>query len=353
MTLLVIAVLVVLCVSAVCSLTEAALYAVRISYIRHLSESGSLAGKTLAHFRRNMEQPITAILIVNTVANTAGAAIAGAQAQSIFGEMAVIWFTAIFTTIVLLFSEILPKVVGVAYSQSIATVVAVPLSLVVRAMRPAVWLVQRLFRVMRPRVPLPNIPEEEVQQIVRMSAEEGSILPLEAKLVQNVLKLDEVRAADIMTPRTVVGQLPANMTLREVNAKVKEWTHSRIPIYDENDPETWVGIVLTRDILTRLANDEFTVTLRELCKPLFFVSEKTPGHVLLKAFLRRRTHLFGVMHERGSLVGIVTLEDVMEALIGEEILDEMDTVVDLQEVARRRRRQQFEKANADENALDV
>jgi CBS domain containing-hemolysin-like protein len=186
-----------------------------------------------------------------------------------------------------------------------------------------------------------SAPEEEVAQMARMSAEEGSILNYEAELVGNVLRLDSVRARQIMTPRPVVLKLPDNLTLREAFAKVKDAVYSRIPVYSSDDPETWVGFVMSRDILAGVAHDQFDLRISELAKPLYFVSENLPGHVLLKSFLRRRTHLFGVMDDYGDLTGIVTLEDVMESLIGEEIVDEVDTVADMQEVARRRKREQF------------
>ncbi|MEX2558999.1 MAG: CNNM domain-containing protein [Pirellulales bacterium] len=341
MTLFVASVVLVLVLSAICSLTEAALYAVRMPYVRHLTELGSPAGKLLTRFKLNMERPISAILILNTAANTAGAAVAGAQAVYLFGEKSIFWFSATFTLAVLFLAEIGPKVIGVAYNQAIARWVARPLHILIRALYPFVWTVEQASRLLIPKQRILSAPEEEVGQLAMMSAEEGSILPFEADLVQNVLRLDQVRARDIMTPRPVVLKLPASMTLAEVAEKVKEWTHSRIPIYADDDPETWVGVVLARDILANLAVDKFDVTLASLAGPIHFVSDKTPGHVLLKAFLKRRSHLFGVVDQYGSMVGIVTLEDVMEALIGEEIVDEVDLAVDMQEVARLRRRQQF------------
>jgi CBS domain containing-hemolysin-like protein len=135
------------------------------------------------------------------------------------------------------------------------------------------------------------------------------------------------------------------MSLREVADAVKDWTYSRIPVYSAGDPETWEGMVFSRDILSGLANDQFETTLGSLCEKISFVSEKTPGHVLLELFLKRRTHLFGVMDEYGDITGIVTLEDVLESMLGEEIVDEADTAVDMQEVARRRKRQQFGKSD--------
>lgn len=352
MLLFVTAVALVLLISAVCSLTEAALYAVRLPYVRQLADSGSLAGATLVRLKRNMEQPISAILIINTAANTAGAAIAGAQAAALFGETAIVWFSALFTLAVLFFAEILPKIVGVVYSQPVARLVALPLNVAIGGLYPLVWLVQQASALIKPRELVHLAPEEEVSQMATISAEEGSILPIEAQLVKNVLRLNEVRAHEIMTPRSVVFKLPGGLTLREVPAKVKSWTHSRIPIYDEHDPEKWTGVVLSRDILENLAQDRFSVTLASLAKPLYFVSGKTPGHVLLKTFLRRRTHLFGVVDDYGGMAGIVTLEDVVESLIGEEIVDEADVVADLQEVARMRRRQQFEQAAEQEQETE-
>ena len=340
MTVFVASVATVLVVSALCSLTEAALYAVRLPYARQLADSGSVAGKLLVRFKAGMEQPISAILIVNTIANTAGASVAGVQARSLgFTEPQLFWFTVTFTLAVLLFSEILPKVVGVVYSRPIARALALPLNLTIVCLYPLIWVVRSLTKLLKPREPILAAPEEEVYQMATLSAEEGSILPIEAKLVQNVLRLNEVRARDIMTPRTVVFRLPAILTLREVAQQVKRWSQSRIPVHSADDPEQCTGLVLTKDILNKLAKDEFGATLQSIARPLFFVPESTPGHILLKTFLQRQTHLFGVVDEYGGLAGVVTLEDVMESLLGEEIVDEADISVDLQEVARLRLRQ--------------
>lgn len=340
MTLLVVSVVSVLVVSALCSVTEAALYAVRPSYVRSLSESGSVAGRLLDGMKQNMERPISAILIVNTVANTAGAAIAGAQAEELFGASMILWFSAAFTVAVLFLSEIIPKIIGVAYSDRVSVFVAVPLNVVVRLLLPVVWVIQQASQVLKPNGPVIAAPEEEVGHMAQMSADEGSILPMEAELVQHVLRLNDVMTAEIMTPRSVVMRLPSTMTLREVSEEMAagriRWTNSRIPITDGDNDKVWCGIVLRRDVLAHLAGDEFDRALGSLAKPLHIVTTKTPGHHLLKSFLKRRTHLFGVADESGDIVGIVTLEDVLESLIGEEIVDEVDVVVDMRKLARAR-----------------
>ena len=340
MELFLLAVAVVLIVSALCSLAEAALYSVAPAYVRQLAEHGSRQGQILARFQKDKGRPITAVLIVNTAANTAGAAVAGAQARLLFGEGALLWFSILFTLAVLLFSEILPKVVGVTYNRAVSRAVAIPVNALINSLYPFVWLSQRLAGVMR-HSGEPVAPEAEVHQMAALSAEEGSILPSEAALVKNVLALDEVRASDIMTPRTVVFKSPDNLTVKELEKDAWALPYSRIPIHDADDADNWTGLVLRRDILACLGRDQFEVTLESLAKPLRFVPETIRGNELLKQFLKMRKHLFGVIDEYGNIIGIVTLEDVLESLIGQEIVDETDNVVDMREVARKRSLQQF------------
>ncbi len=336
MTLFVASVVFVLVVSALCSLTEAALYAVNMTYVRQLAESGSRAGRLLMNFKQQMERPITAILILNTTANTAGAAIAGAQARTLFGEAAMVWFAAGFTLMVLFCSEIMPKVAGVAYNRTIIRMLAVPLQCAIVVLSPLVWVSQRAARLLHRGEQSPLASEDEVRQMAAMSEEEGSILPIEARLIRNVLQLDEIRVRQIMTPRPVVYRLPAHATVREVAEQVIRSPHARIPVHEADNTDVWIGLVYRNEILTRMARDEFDVTLKSLAKPLSFVPEFMPGHLLLNEFLTRREHLLVVIDEYGDMTGVVTLEDLIEAILGEEIVDETDTFVDLRELARLR-----------------
>ncbi len=345
MTLLILAVAAVLLISALCSLTEAALYAVGPTYVRKLSENKSRAGKLLSVFKENMERPITAILIVNTVANTAGSAIAGGQAERIFGQSSQsvhVWFVSGMTLSVLIFSEIIPKVAGVAYNRAISRAMSIPLQFLINGLFPLVWLSQHLSSFIQRKERGPIAPEEEVQQMADLSAAEGSILPLEAALVRNVLALDNMKARDIMTPRTVVFKRPSNLTVKEVSVEADRLSYSRIPIHVPDDPDTWVGYVLKQDILACLARDEFDVTLASLAKKLDFFPDSTSAHILFNELIKRRRHLLGLVNEFGAMEGIITLEDVLETLIGQEIVDETDTIVDLQEAARIRGAEQLE-----------
>lgn len=355
MFLLIASVATVLCVSALCSLSEAALYSVRMPFIRKLQDEGSRAGHILANLKQNMERPITAILIVNTIANTAGSFIAGKQAGELFGGSEIFGFETLtvfmiaLTLGVLLFSEILPKVAGVAYGRMVSAAIALPLAATIWALTPIVWLSQKAAALLQQKTPSPMAPEEEVHQFAALSAEEGSILPEEAALVQNVLRLNETTASDIMTPRTVVFKRPAALSVGALRDEIESIPHTRIPIHGE-DPEDWLGVVRKDHILACLARDEFDVTLLSLRKPIVFVPATAPGHILLKDFLQRREHLLGIVDEYGGILGLVTLEDVVESLLGEEIVDETDLVEDLQVMARRRGRQRLAKILESESA---
>lgn len=346
MTIFILSIATVLIVSAICSLSEAAIYAVRLPYVRQIAESGSRPGRILAEFKENMERPISAILIVNTVANTAGAAIAGGQARLLFGDAALVWFSIAFTIAVLFLSEIVPKVAGVIHNRRIATALALPWAAAIRVLFPLIWLSQLVSRVLKPSESA-IAPEEEVHHFARMSAEEGSIMPHEAEMVGNVLRLDELTTRDLMTPRPVVFKVAADLTLAEASKQIDQWAHTRIPVYDAADPESWVGMVFIRDVLAALCSDRFELTIGELAKPLRFVAEETEGHVLLRSFLKQRTHLFGVVDRYGDITGIVTLEDVLESVLGEEIVDEVDVAVDMQALARRRKKQRFKEMDDD------
>lgn len=334
MTTLLITVSLVLLVSGFCSLSEASLYAVRRPYIRQLIQADAISGPVLESFKGNMERPITAILVVNTLANTAGAAIAGAKAVQIFGPGALLWFSAAFTMAVLFISEIFPKVIGVVHNRPIAKAVALPWAFVIRMLYPVTATVERFARILKPDLPSPAAPEEEVAQLAQLSAEEGSILELEATIVRNALRLNEITARDIMTPRTVVFRLSADLTVREVLRASKEWSFSRVPIYEPAAPERMTGIVRVVDVLRELADERYETTLGDLARPIHFVPEGVEGHVLLEQFIEKRSHLFAVVDEFGGLSGVATLEDVLESLIGVEIVDEVDRVADMQQTAR-------------------
>lgn len=325
MTLFVVAVLVVFVSTGICALVEAALYAVHHPYIRQLEASGIRAGKLLAAYKEKMDYPISAILIFDTVLGVGGAAIAGSQARALFGPESVIWFSIALSVTLLIVSQIIPKVVGVVYSKPVARISAVPISIAISTLYPVVWIIERLTRFLKPDEPMQKASEEEVKQMARISAEEGSILGMEAELIQNSLELNDVHAAEIMTPKSSVFALPANMTVQQAFANFQNRAFSQIPIYNPEDDRQWVGVVTSQDILSEMAQDHFGVKLADMAKTFYAVDEDTLGHVLLDSFLKRRSSLFGVNKKDGQAIGVVSLSDVVEEIIGEDTGDRLQS----------------------------
>lgn len=324
--------------SFTCSLTEAALYAVPWSAIERARKSGRRAGEVLYALRSSIDKPIAAILTMNTVANTAGSAVAGAAFMAVFGGEHMGVFAAAFTCIILMLGEIVPKTLGVAYCTPIMMAFAIPLQWFVRLLSPIIWLLSLLTRAVTPQTKGPQISEDDICAMTSLSREAGSIQAYEERFVRNVLALDQKRVYDIMTPRTVVFSLPGSLTVDEAYADPQIWHFSRIPVFGD-DNEDLLGLV-ERRTLARCSRegDSGKTRLIDIMRPLHFVQETQTLDRLLREFLQSRVHLFAVLDEYGGLAGVVTLEDVMEEILGREIVDESDSVADLQTLARQRRK---------------
>lgn len=329
---LILAVSVAVVISFTCSLTEAALYAVPWSAIEKIRNDGRPVGEVLFRLRSNVEKPIAAILTLNTVANTAGSAVAGAAFMAAFGAEYMALFAAGFTVLILAFGEIVPKTLGVAYATSIAVVLARPLEVAVKLLTPVIWLTGLLTRLLTPPSNGPDISEDDIRAVTSLSRQAGQIKAYEEAYIRNILALDQKRVYDIMTPRTVVFSLPEDMTAAEAYKNPRLWHVSRIPVYGE-DNEDLVGLVDRRTILHCLLEEKGETPLSEIMKPLHFVLESQTLDKLLKELLHSRSHLFAVLDEYGGLAGVVTLEDVFEEMLGSEIMDESDSVADLRQMA--------------------
>lgn len=324
MTLFLLATAIVFLATGVCALVEAALYAVRSPYAHQLAESGNRSGKILVRFKDKMDYPISAILIFDTLLGVGGASIAGSQARAIFGPEFVIWFTVGLSVTLLIFAQIVPKILGVIYSKPVARATAVPVSIAIVILYPIVWLIERFTRFLKPDNPLVRASEGEVHQMAKISAAEGSILGIEADLIRNSLKLDDICAADIMTPMKDVFSLSSRSTVEAAFKSFRNNSHSRIPVFDPSRPTRWTHLIFSRDILFAMANDRFQLQLAEIARPIHFVPAGLAGHELLDSFLKRRSHLFGVQNDTGSPIGVVALEDVLEEILGQEIVDEKE-----------------------------
>lgn len=335
---LAITVALVILISAACSLSEAVLYSVPASHVEQLAEAGRRSGRIMRKLRKNVDRPITAILTLNTIANTAGAAIAGALAASVFGSKWVGVFSAFITLAILLFSEVIPKTAGVVYSRRLLRFVARPLQLLVWILRPFIWLCTLATKIVSRRHESDVISEEELLAMARMGLRTGVIAEDEAAVIQNILSLEMKAAQDVMTPRTVVFTLSADITVDEARHADGFFVHSRIPVYFKNGEDIG-GLVHRRDVLGAVADDKLDVKVSALMKPVHFVLDKTRLNKVLKLFLERREQLFVVIDEYGGLSGVVTLEDILEEILGQEIVDEFDEVEDMRKLAQERRQQ--------------
>lgn len=322
--------------SATCSLFEAVLYSVPASRIEALDRANLRSGRILKQMRKQVDRPIAAILSLNTVANTGGGAVAGALAASAFGANRIWVFSVAFTLAILLFAEVLPKTVGVVYARALAPFIARPLAWLVKLFRPLVALTQVATRLIRSGHQDDRVSDEELLTMVGLGLRSGDFKPHEARVIRNVLSLEQRTVADVMTPRPVVFTLAVDATVREAAAEAELDKHSRVPVYAA-DPEELVGLVHRVDILKAVAQDRFETTLDALMRPIGFVLAAVPLDEVLRTLLERREQMLAVIDEFGGFAGIVTLEDVLEELIGREIVDEFDEVTDLREFARRRR----------------
>ncbi len=332
---LIISVSLAIIVSALCSVCEAVLYTVTTSQVEMLKKTGHPEAEHLQNLRSDIEKPITAILTLNTIANTIGASVAGAAAAKLFGEENLILFSAVFTLSILMFSEILPKTIGVAFAFRLAPVITYPLRAMVFLLTPIVWLSRSVTKLLPEKVE-ETISSQELQTIAALSRQSGDIEENEAKVINNILDLKDKIVRQVMTPRTVTFSINEHLTVGNAMATLTELSsHSRIPIYNR-EPDNVTGIVMRKDILQAAAEHKDKLTLSRFRQPAHFVPETAPLHRILIDFFDRRQHLFIVVDEYGTMTGVISMEDVLEEIVGREIMDESDKTKDMRELARAR-----------------
>ncbi|GJM22397.1 MAG: hypothetical protein DHS20C15_23120 [Planctomycetota bacterium] len=324
--------------SFLCSLFEAALYSITPSQLGVLRASGRPGAERLAHLRADVESPIAAILTVNTVAHTVGAAWCGALVSELYGSEALGVFAALFTVAVLLVTEIVPKSLGVRYATTLAPKIVWPLQLMIWSTWPVVWLARHAMRWLSGG-DAGGPSEDEIVVLSKLAAQGGAVRREEHRWVTNALALDQLSAAELRTPRTVVEVFDAETTVSEAVAMGAAWVHSRVPLVEHGDPDKLLGLVLRRDVFeAALRSTDAELRLVDLARPLPVVPGSKRGHELLRQFIEERTHLLAVVDEYGGFEGVVTLEDVLERLLGKQIVDEHDEVHDMQTLALERAR---------------
>ncbi|MCB2181180.1 MAG: hemolysin family protein [Desulfobulbaceae bacterium] len=321
-------------VSALCSIFEAVLYSVPISRVELLAKSNKLSGKQLRRLKDNIQPPITAILTLNTIANTMGAAIAGASASVVFGEKYLSLFSALFTLTILLFSEILPKTVGVVYNRKIAPFIALPLTILVKILAPIIWICQIATRLIPGSAQDNHVSAEEIQIMALLSRKSGKIDHQQEGIIKNIIDLKVKTVRQAMTPRTVTFTLDKHLTVSEAKLLTEQWNrHSRVPIYNR-EPNDIVGIIMRKDVFLSVVKGNENQSLAAFMKPVHFVPETASLYKVMLDFFERRQHLFCVVDEYGGMTGVISLEDIIEEIVGLEILDESDPSKTMRQLAR-------------------
>ncbi len=306
------------------SLSEAALYAVPLATSRSLAKQGAPGGKALDRLKSDMPRVISAILILNILGATAGASIAGSQAGELWPETGVVIFSILFTSVILVFGELIPKTLGVTHARRVALAIAPTWIFLLKVMGPFVQLATFVSKRFGPRGSEARVSQEEILSLVNLGATEGTIDEFEGNVIQNVIEIDDTLVRDILTPRTTVFMLPESAKIGEVKDQIFKWQYSRIPLYLPSDPDHLTGYVMHRDIVKELLNGEGKIQLKKLSRPIKVLPELSTVRQVLTSMFREGEHICALVDEHGSFAGLVTLEDILEELVGTEIEDESD-----------------------------
>ncbi len=319
-----------LAVSFLCSILEAVLLSLTPSYIASLPE-GSRHRRVLEWLKRDIDEAISAILVLNTIAHTMGAAGVGAEATRVFGIQWQTLIAVVLTLLILYVSEIIPKTIGATYWRELARPAGYVIAFLIKALGPMLWLSHQLTKRVQKDNRGPT--REEIQAMAEIGERHGILAESEGQLIENLLRLREVPVGDILTPRSVVFTLDADRSIASALEEDRVFIYSRIPVWEE-DRDRVIGLVFAKEVLRANALEEGTERpLREIMVPAHRVPERMPVYFLLDLFITRKEHLFLVHDEFRQFSGIVTLEDAIETLLGREILDEVDQDADMQQVA--------------------
>lgn len=318
-------------VSFICSLLEACFLSISGVYIQSQLKKGHKSASILRKFKQNMNRPISAILTLNTVANTVGAAGVGAQVHSLFGSSYVALFSGILTFVILIFAEIIPKNLGTSHWRSIAPVCAYMIKYLIYLTYPAVWISEKLSKLLSKKSRT-AVTKEEIIAAAEIGAEAGVIGQKERHIIINSLTMDSLKVSEIMTPRSVIFALDQKMTIGEVIKKHKNISFSRIPVFN-NNLDTIEGIVHRYKIFEAQSLGLSNIKLLEYRVPLHVIPEHISVAATMDQFIKRKEHIFLVVDEYGMTTGLVTLEDAVETILGIEIVDELDSVEDLRQLA--------------------
>jgi CBS domain containing-hemolysin-like protein len=323
-----------LTLSFICSLMESSLLSVPYPYVKYLADSGSRRGRILMGFKEDLGVPLAAILILNTISNTMGAAVGGAYIAQ-YGEKKLIAFSIVFTVLVLIVSEIIPKQLGGVYAKNVSVLIAIPLKVMTKVLSPLIWVTRIFSSRIQSDSEEPLVSHHEVLSMAELGHEEGVIDVLEDSVIRNVIGLDRILVRDILTPRVVVFSLSDMTTIGELADTLFSFPHTRIPIFSKEEPDMTRGYVTQRDVARELLEGGTQKKLHEISRPLKTVPDMMRVDKLLLEMVETQTPICAVVNEHGGFAGVVTLEDILEEIIGKEIVDEFDKIRDLRTYAKK------------------
>lgn len=337
-------------ISFLCSVWESVLLSITPGFTSRMLGEKPAIGKKLKDYKSDIDRPLSAILTLNTIAHTVGAIGVGVQAGKLFGthslDISFISITyesviaAAMTLAILILSEIIPKTIGANWWKSLTPFTVKSLKIVMVFLFPFVWLSKLITKSISKRKGESVLSRADIEAIARAGVESGAIDRDESSIIQNLIRLEEEQVQNIMTPRSVILTFDENMTMSEIYGKYKSVAYSRIPVYS-NEPDNITGIILKDNILQCLAEDKHNLKACEIKRSVEFVESSLSVSDLLDFLVRKRIHLAMVTDSFGSIVGLVSMEDVFETLLGLEIVDESDKVEDLQEFARERQKKRL------------
>lgn len=334
LTALVIVAILTVGISFLCSLLESSLLSAQISYLAMKEDEGYKPAIRLKEYKSDIDRPLSSILILNTIANTMGAAGIGAIVGKMFGSAAVGIASAIVTVLILVFSEIIPKSLGSNYWRRLIGFTARTIRILIVITYPLVLIAEWITGLISPDEPDYTVSREEVSAMVDEGEEDGIFEADEKRIIHNIIRLDDITAKEIMTPRVVAAIAAEEMTIREFFKEQVFHHHSRIPVYKGEDDEYITGYVLLVEALELMGNDKFDMKLSEIKRDISSFHETTPISDIWDALVSKKEHISVIIDDYGCLQGIVTLEDIIETTAGVEIIDEIDEASDMQEYAK-------------------
>ncbi len=322
-------------ISFLCSVLEAVLLSTPISFISVKQKEGIKWADRFAHHKKEIDRPISAILTMNTIAHTVGAAGVGAQAVELFGETYFGVISAVLTLLILVFSEIIPKTIGARYWKNLSGFAVSTIQVFIYITYPFVWMSEKLTQFLSNDAKEPTVNRDEVSILAQIGAEEGTFEVEESRIIQNVLRLRQIRVTEVMTPRVVMNIADETMSLEDFLKNKSFLYYSRIPIYHEH-PEKITGYVFRETVFETLAEKHENRQLKDIKRELLVLHESVRLSRAWELMLERKEHIALIVDEYGGVEGLITMEDIIETLLGLEILDEKDTIADLQAFAKDR-----------------